>query len=61
MDNLLNNVLKYKRDCFKKLTQMELFRSMDESMGALMVPLVPISGVNWGIIYFLYVTFFKCL
>ena len=35
MDNLLNNELKVKLDCFKNLTQMELFQNIDESMGAL--------------------------
>ena len=35
MGNLLNNELKVKLDCFKKLTQMELFQNMDESIDAL--------------------------
>ncbi len=37
MDNLLNRELKVKLDCFKNLTQMELFSNIDESMGTLSV------------------------
>lgn len=37
MDNLLAKELKVKLDCFKNLTQMELFSNIDESMGTLSV------------------------
>ena len=35
MDNLLNNKLKVKLTAFINLTQMELFRDIDEGIGAL--------------------------
>lgn len=35
MDNLLNKELKVKLECFKNLTQLELFQNMDESLGTL--------------------------
>ena len=35
MDNLLNEELKVKLECFKNLPQLELFQNMDESLGTL--------------------------
>ena len=44
MDNLLNKDMKVKLYCFKNMTQMELFRNMEESMGRLSVEQGPFSS-----------------